>query len=93
MKNRLLWLAGSAGIASAAAARFFRRKKGPEPVEGPDPRASELRQRLDEARELTSEREEFEAGETPVDTVEDRRRTVHEHGRDAIGEMRPPEQP
>ena len=45
-----------------------------------DPRAEELRQKLDESRAVVDERDEFEAGETPVDeadpgeAVDDRRR-------------------
>ena len=67
-----------------------------EPVVAPvDPRAAELRRKLDEARALTSEREDFESGETPVDraadvdeTIAERRRAVHEEGRAAAREMR-----
>lgn len=57
-------------------------------------RASELRRRLDESRALVGEREAFESGETPLDraptvedTVEERRRLVHEQGRAAIDEL------
>ena len=49
--------------------------------------AEELRRKLDESRSLVSEREEFEAGETPIDAVEDRRRAVHERGRGAIDDI------
>jgi hypothetical protein len=60
---------------------------------GPDPRAEELRRRLEESRSLAGEREEFEAAETPVDLaeaprVEDRRSRVHEEGRDVVERMR-----
>jgi hypothetical protein len=62
---------------------------------GPDPRASELRDRLAEAREVVAEREEAEQGETPVDEAEptgedlaERRRKVHAHGHAVAGEMR-----
>ena len=63
------------------------------PSAAPDPRAEELRRRLEESRELAGEREEFEAAETPVDRaeaprVEDRRRRVHDEGRDVVARMR-----
>jgi hypothetical protein len=60
-----------------------------------DPRAAELRRRLDESRALVDEREEFEAGETSIDRAEpaathldERRRLVHEQGRGAVDTMR-----
>jgi hypothetical protein len=58
-----------------------------------DPRAAELRQKLDESRGIADERDAFESGETPVDqaepaAVEDRRRAVHERGRAAAEHMR-----
>jgi hypothetical protein len=88
MRKGLLWLA-PIGLAAGAASRLRRRKRAPktETETVPDPRAEELKQRLDESREIVSEREEFEAGETPIDTVEDRRRTVHEQARGAIDDM------
>jgi hypothetical protein len=56
----------------------------------PDP-ADELRARLAEAREA-DDRDEFEAGEKPVDQVPDdvdtRRRDVHERTRRQIDELR-----
>jgi hypothetical protein len=71
--------------------RVFRRRR-PEPS---DPRAEELRQRLAEARELSDERDEFEAGETTVDQAEPatpdadaRRREVHEAARATAEQMR-----
>jgi hypothetical protein len=86
--------------------RVVRRRKPPaipEPVHSPDPRAEELRRRLEESRGLLGEREEFEAAETPVDVVEPpvpagpqsgedgvdaRRREIHERGRSVAEEMR-----
>jgi hypothetical protein len=59
-----------------------------------DPRAEELRARLDEAKAAGSDRDEFEAGETTVDAsesavdLEARRRAVHDDARAAIDEMR-----
>jgi hypothetical protein len=51
-----------------------------------DPRADDLRRRLEESRTLVGEEDEFASGETPVD-ADDRRRDVHERGRAAIDEM------
>jgi hypothetical protein len=76
--------------------RFFRRGRRTEsqPAEAPDPRADELRQRLAEARELSDERDEFEAGETTVDQAEPatpdadaRRQEVHEAARATVEQM------
>ncbi len=87
VRARTAWL-GAIGVAGAAVVRALRRK--PAPLPAPDPRAEELRQKLDESRELVDEREEFESAETPVDEaeVEDRRRAVHERGRAAAEQMR-----
>ncbi len=62
-----------------------------EPV--PDPRADELRAKIEEAKAAGDDREEFEAGETPVDAAEpgdpdERRRAVHDEARSRIEEMR-----
>ena len=89
MRVRIAWLAGAAG-AGVAVYRSLRRS----PVPAEDPRADELRRKLDESRTIVEEREEFEAAETPVDEVtgpaevEDRRKAVHERGRAAADEMR-----
>lgn len=90
MRSRTAWL-GALGVAGAAIYRKLRRAG--EPVPGPDPRAEELRRKLDESRPLVEEREEFEAAETPVDQadtgdVTDRRAAVHERGRAAAEQMR-----
>jgi hypothetical protein len=59
-----------------------------------DPRAEELRRRLQESRAIVDERAAFEEAETPVDAVEpaedpgERRRRVHEEGRAAAERMR-----
>lgn len=70
------------------------RRKASEPA-AVDPRADELRARLDESRAVVDDREEFEAGETPVDAAEpvpadpdERRRSVHAEGRSAVDRMR-----
>ena len=87
VRARTAWL-GAIGVAGAAVVRALRRK--PAPASAPDPRAEELRRRLDESRALVDEREEFESAETPVDEaeVDDRRRAVHERGRAAAERMR-----
>jgi hypothetical protein len=88
MKRPLAWLLGG-----LAAFRLFRRRRTAEQAP-PDPRADELRQRLAEARELSDERDEFEAGETTVDQAEPatpdadaRRREVHEAARATVEQM------
>jgi hypothetical protein len=86
VRSRLAWLAGAVG--GVAAYRRLRRR----PHEG-DPRAAELRRKLDESRTLVEERDEFEAAETPVDAAGDlgpeaRRNAVHESGRAAAERMR-----
>jgi hypothetical protein len=53
--------------------------------------ADALRAKLAEAKAAGDDREQFEAGETPVDEAADpdeRRRAVHERGRAALDEMR-----
>ncbi|MDX6486309.1 MAG: hypothetical protein QOF43_1462 [Gaiellaceae bacterium] len=84
MRRLTAWLAGFAG--GAALYRVFRRS--PAPVSDP---AAELKAKLAEAKAAGDDREEFEAGETPVDEAADpdeRRRSVHETARTAIDEMR-----
>ena len=93
MRSRFAWLVAGAG-AVAAATRFLRKPTQPEPPG--DPRADELRRRIDESRGLEDEREEFESAETPVDEAdpETRRKHVHERGRAAVERMQaqaPPE--
>jgi hypothetical protein len=91
MRARIAWLAGAAG---AGVAVYRKLRRVPAPAK--DPRADELRRKLDESRTIVEEREEFEAAETPVDEVtgpeatevEDRRKAVHERGRSAADEMR-----
>jgi hypothetical protein len=90
MRRLYAWLAGVAG--GMAAYRAFRRRPlpGPEPS-ADDGRAEELKAKLAQARAAAEDREQFEAGETPVDEAPDpevRRRAVHEQARDTIDEMR-----
>ena len=81
MKRALAALAGIAGIA------WFRRRK---PAPGPDP-AAELKAKLAESRGVLDDREEFEAGEKPVNEAPDdpaaRRREVHDRARAAIDDL------
>ena len=95
MKRPLAWLAGALGLAGAYRALKHRPEPAAVPVEdGPDPRAEELRQRLEEAKPLVEEHEQerFDAGVQTVDEAdpEARRRDVHERARAAIDEMRRP---
>jgi hypothetical protein len=94
VRARIAWLAGAAG---AGVALYRKLKRAPAPTD--DPRAEELRRKLEESRTIVEEREEFESAETPVDEVtgpeaeaeaevEDRRKAVHERGRAAADEMR-----
>lgn len=92
VKARTAWLAGAAG-AAVAAWRKLRHAPEPEAEPAEDPRADELRQRLEESRTVAEEQhEEAASPETPVDEaetgVEDRRAAVHERGRAAAEEMR-----
>lgn len=93
MKAR--WLVGGLAVGAAYAWRRLRSpyaepERAVPPAPGPDPRAEELKRRLEESRTLVEERDAFEEGETPVDAAdpEDRRRSVHERGRSAIDDMR-----
>jgi hypothetical protein len=94
--DRRLAVLGGIAVAVAALWRTIRRRPpGWVEIEPVDPRAEELRQRLDEARPVVGEREEFEAAETTVDTVESvpedpeaRRRAVHAEGRTIVDRMK-----
>ena len=83
MKGLLAALAGIFGIA------WWRRRAQPA-APAPD-HAADLRAKLAEAR-AADDRDEFEAGEKPVDEVPDdvdvRRRDVHERTRRQIDELR-----
>jgi hypothetical protein len=86
VKARTAWLA----------ALWRRIRRAPEPpaeAEAEDPRAVELRQKLEESRAVVEEQhEEAASRETPVDeadaSVEDRRAAVHDRARAAADEMR-----
>jgi hypothetical protein len=89
------WL--SAAVGAVALYRFARSRRREAPAAPPsfDPRADELRRKLEESRAVVGEREEFEAGETPVDRAEasaaalrERRQRLHDEGRAAVEQMR-----
>jgi hypothetical protein len=93
VQGRLALLLGGAVVAGAAAYRVLARRP-PAPVV-PEPHAEALKSKLAESRVVAEDREEFEAAETPVDQAEsvppelgDRRRSVHERGREAAEQMR-----
>ena len=90
VRARTAWLAGAAGAASAAWRKY--RQPSPAPAPAEDPRAADLREKLEESRAV-AEGPEFDSAETTVDEAEpvdvsDRRSAVHERGRDAAEEMR-----
>jgi len=93
VQGRLALIVGGAVVAGAAVYRALVRR-GPAPVE-PEPHVEALKTKLAEAREVGDDREEFEAAETPIDQAEtvpsevgDRRRSVHERGRQVAEQMR-----
>lgn len=93
MQGRLALIVGGAVVAGAAVYRALVRR-GPAPVE-PEPHVEALKSRLAESRVVADDREEFESAETPIDQAEtvptevgDRRRSVHERGREVAEQMR-----
>ncbi len=89
MRRLLAWAAGVVG--GLAAYRFFARRPQsalpppePEPAPDLDPRAAELRARLDEKRQAEPQPAPEPAAE---ETPEERRARVHERGRAAVDEM------
>jgi hypothetical protein len=91
VRARTAWVAGAAGAAIAAWRKF--RQPPPTPAPAEDPRAEELRQKLEESRAVVDAPEEFDSAETTVDEaepvdVQDRREAVHERGRASAEEMR-----
>jgi hypothetical protein len=89
VRRPFAWVVG--GLAVLGLVRR-RRESSPSAL---DPRAEELRRKLDESRSMVEEREEFEGAELTVDRAEpapedpaSRRRAVHEVGRATIEQMR-----
>jgi hypothetical protein len=93
VQGRLALIVGGAAVAGAAVYRaFFRR--GPAPIV-PEPHVEALKSKLAESRVVAEDREDFESAETPIDQAEtvpaelgDRRRSVHERGRQVAEQMR-----
>jgi hypothetical protein len=87
VRGRTAWIAGALGAAGVAY-RALRRRPRP----AADPRADELRRKLDESKQVVDDRAEFESGETPVDQAEpsldEKRAAVHERGQAAARQMR-----
>jgi hypothetical protein len=102
VSRRIALLTGGIAVGLAALWRTIRRRpEGWVELEPVDPRAEELRRKLDESQAVVAEREEFEAGETPVDAAEavpeapsgdpeERRRAVHAEGRSVVDRMQEP---
>jgi hypothetical protein len=92
VRARTAWLAGAAGAAIAVYRKLRPTPaRAPAPVPEDDPRAEELRRKLEESRTVVEEQhEEAASPETPVDEVdvESRRAAVHERARSATDEMR-----
>ena len=95
MRRGLAWLVGVFGL--AAVWRFKRRAAGAFERPQSDP-ADELRARLEQAREVPDDRDEYDAAEgQPVNevgqstrepgSIEERRRAIHEQAQQALGEM------
>jgi hypothetical protein len=96
----LAGLGGAFGL--AALWRFLRRPAAPPPPPVESDPASELRSRLEQARQAADDRDEFDAAEgqpvdevelpralqeQPVEEVQDRRQAIHDKARQALGEM------
>jgi hypothetical protein len=100
VNRRLALLTGGIAVGLAALWRMIRRRPpGWVEMEPVDPRAEELRRKIDESQVVVADREEFEEAETPVDAVEDvpapasedpaeRRKAVHAEGRSTVDRMR-----
>jgi hypothetical protein len=93
VQGRLALLLGGAVVAGAAAYRALVRRS-PAPAV-PEPHVEALKSKLAEARDAADDREEFESAETTIDQAEsvppeiaERRRSVHDHGREMAEQMR-----
>jgi hypothetical protein len=89
MRRLADWIGGA--VSGVVAYRLWKRRQQPAVATGPtdaeaDDRAEELRAKLAETR-ATAETPPAEASDDP-ESVEERRRRVHEEGRAAIDEMR-----
>jgi hypothetical protein len=93
MRRALAWIGGGLGLL-ALLRRRRRPAVAPEPALDP---AAELRAKLDEARAVDDDRDEFDAAEgqpleeaEPPRSIEERRRAIHEQAQQALDEMRRP---
>jgi hypothetical protein len=102
VKRNLTLLAGAVG--GAIGAILFRRQRAAREIApgGRDPRAEELRRKLNQARDAAADEEDFEAagmgGETVAadqpparptrEEADSLRQRVHERGRETADEMR-----
>jgi len=86
VKRALVGVAGAVG--SLALVRHLRRRAEPPPPAAPHP-SDTLRAKLEESRAVAADRDEFEAGETPVDEADpdSRRRALHEQARVQLDEL------
>jgi hypothetical protein len=89
VRKALAWLLGGFALLG-----FLRRRHEPVATTG-DPRADELRRKLEESRAIVEDRDEFEGAELTVDRAEpapedpeSRRRAVHESARATVDQMR-----
>lgn len=89
VRKALAWLLGGFALLG-----FLRRHREPVAA-GEDPRADELRRKLEESRAIVEDRDEFEGAELTVDRAEpapedpeSRRRAVHESARATVDQMR-----
>jgi hypothetical protein len=89
VRKPLAWLLGGFALFG-----FLRRRRAQD-VAVSDPRADELRRKLEESRSIVEERDEFEGAEPTVDRAEpapedpeSRRRAVHDSGRATVERMR-----
>jgi len=87
-------LAGTLAAVRVISRRRARRAADRAPT-APDPRAESLRRRLDEARAVVAEQEEYDAAEVPVDEAEPApvdpsrlRERIHAEGREKAEAMR-----
>jgi hypothetical protein len=92
MGRALASLGGVLGLA------WLWRRLRPQPAPPERDPATELRERLEQARETADDRDDFDAAEgQTLDEVgeprslEERRRAIHEQAQQALGEMRDPE--